>query len=1610
MADREEEKKMSKLKRRFSKKPASPGPASPGPDDLPPANLRSATLPTSTDLGAMALHQSHSEGLFSKLKRKLRINSKGKYDLKSSLLPSPVKPADVRRKSDDTQLRHKEQTLHVDVKTPAAQSVKTQRKTKSDKEEVILIRKDKRVSVLCKAENGGKPEVIFTNVEVSDDESSGLWEVLEEDPYATINSVKAPATSVVQAAPRQAEVECMYARINPDRTRPSPLLQNKDMNIQAKDFNSSVQARLRCRNDHDYETLDEVKRQTQVLSLCADPLVAGADPMSTPDLDPDYETLDEVKKKCATVYPVQTSSQDGGDQDSLHSARQSVHAEGSQSDGVSSPSALAPLAASIDSSLPHDQPPQEECIYDNPNVILRKQSCRMLPGSSSLQVRRSPVMSEAPVVKSPAEEELVEKLSSLLAPPLPLRNYQKDEIKGERMKAASTRHSWASQPARHLELMDSSFHRDLLRPSPSQSYHNIHNIQKMDGPDTTPADTRPHQTGHVTTSCRELTDSAHYATNTPAPSLVLGAQVPVPGVHMGTGAPGVHMGTGAPGVQLGTGAPGVQSNAGAVSILLDHVQETAPADLGEGVSGRLEGFSHKMAEHILEQAIEQRHTHPGRVAEAMERHTHPGGVAEAMERHTHPGGVAEAMEPHHIDSRRATQSVNNSFSGTRSPAECEDMTGQFGGTDSRLQNGYVEETTEVMRSNPDQTLQELYKSQGARPKVWLPAEHTKHTERIHTGKLDVLAESIRDRMEEDLPSNKPKECEDLHQSIPFKCEDLLQTSPSYDEDLCQSSPSYHDGMCSPSSPSYHDGMCSPSSPSYHDGMCSPSSPSYHDGMCSPSSPSYHDGMCSPSSPSYHDGLCSPSSPDSEELDDLRVQETVYVDSEEESHNVRKVVTRELCVTQVTKPVIYANPRLLENVISGPFKTETGVDGQYFVNGVFKWGRYYHHYLPDRQAVEAKLKGFFHYVRAMLMSRSELKVKDKLAREQQLEMDSLQAKIEKRLREVHDFPTFQGIRIHLLKTEALDNWEPEIPTPALTSSRSKERAAKEAVSVERVGGRQSWPEVELVEDLHFDENQASVCPAGCTHKPCLTLTKPADVLQDFIKLSMSQSITCSRCGPDQDSDSEDEMLTAETYAKTVCRSTSHGSPTKVNYINNAHFCRAFYGELAYLARLRRPRPLEKELIVPGPDSECGGCESHISWTNWCHMDALMKKLVPHISPRLDFQFLLKTYEEFKFFILKERSRNLEHKGCFTKGNVCCRFEELVFLKLIRDEVRYFAHVLSRSKVSEALFLEERDVAFTLLTLLKLLLRNIHKIKKSQTREPVAGILDKPASLLAAKRWIPFRHSSYERWISEKLEDPIWDEQNFHFDNYTNFRTTTNSYALKSWRSPQDFVQDPNVLVSCRTVFAHTDTRSIELAGMRANEEPKPLQEREDFLESMEQLQQQDWYWGPISYEQAALVLKDKEDGSFLVRDSSDQKYLLSISFKSLGEVHHTRIEHAKGLFSFWSQPESHGKARICEFIDKSIQNSRDGRFLYFLRPSARGTPPLPIRLLLPVSRNFRVATLKHLSRFVIRQTVRQDHLDYLPIPEKVKRYLKDKHYYVEIVDEDQWAFGGDYSKS
>ena len=55
----------------------------------------------------------------------------------------------------------------------------------------------------------------------------------------------------------------------------------------------------------------------------------------------------------------------------------------------------------------------------------------------------------------------------------------------------------------------------------------------------------------------------------------------------------------------------------------------------------------------------------------------------------------------------------------------------------------------------------------------------------------------------------------------------------------------------------------------------------------------------------------------------------------------------------------------------------------------------------------------------------------------------------------------------------------------------------------------------------------------------------------------------------------------------------------------------------------------------------------------------------------------------------------------------------------------------------------------------------------------------------------------------------------------------------------------------------------------------------------------WYWGSISGEKAEKLLENEPEGSFIVRDSSDENYIFSLTFKLNGDIIHVRIEHNQG---------------------------------------------------------------------------------------------------------------------
>ncbi|XP_012945506.1 uncharacterized protein LOC101864191 [Aplysia californica] len=1869
----------SKFKRKASKKAAPLSSASmstasrPDPKLSPTPEARSATLPSGTDPGAMALHQSPSEGLFSRLRRRFRMGSKGKYDLKTYEASSPTKPRKLRRKSDEpfvTEEEKEEEILRGRSKhVNKAQSVKTPRRVRSEKEEVILIRKDKRVSVICKPENG-VPEVIFSNVDNSDEDSSEVLTGGEEDPYATISSIKeenrrrvasmkAVSNGKVEdqirdgCSPRPGSVDRSkmslgqfptssnsdknkkatikedypYAKINSSKKKKAVSPQEQEVNMRphvyAEEFNSHVRARMKSRLEPDYETLDDVnQRKSEIeqrnssgpvgaqggISNGRDTYVEDQDEQVCAVIDPDYESLEEVKHKVEEtvaslqgnnifVHPVATPQSghahstdgqkarlsnhqpppipsDASDNDldpafadpyavigevvsaaksmvavsgNLPSSSLDGHERRSSTRGTSprslsqasfvtpdqdrssltspmSSSSMAPLAPSIDSSLPLElaaegtptspEEEEEECLYDNPNIILRKHGVR--PGSEFYSTysssRRAQTVSEPPLLKTPAEEELVEKLSLALAPPLPLRNYQKEEAHPCRSGCSSARHSWASQSsARNLDPSDpnhgkasdnNSLRRDgrrNLSPAFVRDYPKSAENTLMKAGRKKVSSSKSHE--ELSSAGGDSTQEVSKGTvnnnvnNRLSPSVVTSALI-----RSFHGCELAHTVAGTVEEEPGEGTLTERTDTVEDSKCLsacgsesEHDQEicdiitreSSGAESGSSTDNRLGtdkgdivAFCEGLAYEILSQAVCTSSRQFKEDCNSMQgsncRSTKQLDLVSLKPEHnatfhdtdcvsdsvvtesndvalSQCGDTAVAADMSTLSLSAGNDSTKSEFIKIKSDEILSDSSGvdvvavevaaDFDSVDkfieSCLSSDSDEEQGEAIdvqqpSSSSNDGMSELYKAQGARPKrptkffpprplppviqcgvpgpvifhsdndtdkcTWHMDDIIEHQKHI----LTLLMQILEDKSRTELWFLT--EVEKVH-LLRF-CTEKFSSSTADFETI------------------------------------------------------------------FGDGLFFREYVDSDSEDENDQDE-----GENNTHHgmqIKEYFLDDVSVRKIPITILFANHLLLEHALNRNVCQQPHMQfvryRSFVDSGVFTWSRF--HDIPEesRRVVEAKVRSFFHYCRKMMGYECENEQDRELMRLEQEIMDEQQQKIERRLRKVQDLPTFQDV-MEEISTSLSSHIEPGRALISSPSSRSDDRhkvhictpdpatpgapdgkAAHSRKCPYGFKGRRSDraentckrvpptapPRTADAETTYSESERHDSVAVSYQQKPHLStllagVTSTSQAVQEFHRLCehglttpasspcVSQSLfvdegTGAAVTPpptDYDSDSEDEMITLDTYARIMTRPLQRRrseTSTRDDTVFAIYSYTPFSGELAYAVRRRPPRRKVKAVVVRGPREVCLGVGSHVTLAVWTQMDQLMKKLVPHISPRLDFRFLLKIYEQFKQIVLVPRKKNYSVKGCYQIERSCTRFLEFVFLKLIRDELRVFSHVMRKSKMAKALATEEKEISLSLVSLLSVVLENLGKMKRTLHREHVNGFkgVNEPVNPPDpfADHPIVFRHPSYRDWQSDRetYRPPLEPSEMAHACSDDAFFLPYVSKTLSTWMSPEHLGSaDPNVLLGGTQVMAaRVSSGPVEVFG-NFRKEPKPLQEREDFLESMQQLQLKEWYWGPISYEQAALILQDREDGSFLVRDSSDRKYLLSLSFKSLGEVHHTRIEHAKGLFSFWSQPESHGKARICEFIEKSVQNSRDGRFLYFLRPSSQGTPPLPIKLLVPVSRNFRVASLKHLSRFVVRQTVRNDHIDLLPVPEKVKRYLLNKQYYVEILACDHWAF-------
>ncbi|XP_039217891.1 suppressor of cytokine signaling 5-like [Crotalus tigris] len=145
----------------------------------------------------------------------------------------------------------------------------------------------------------------------------------------------------------------------------------------------------------------------------------------------------------------------------------------------------------------------------------------------------------------------------------------------------------------------------------------------------------------------------------------------------------------------------------------------------------------------------------------------------------------------------------------------------------------------------------------------------------------------------------------------------------------------------------------------------------------------------------------------------------------------------------------------------------------------------------------------------------------------------------------------------------------------------------------------------------------------------------------------------------------------------------------------------------------------------------------------------------------------------------------------------------------------------------------------------------------------------------------------------------------------------------------------------------------------------------------QLTQLSCYWGVMDRYEAESLLEGKPEGTFLLRDSAQEDYLFSVSFRRYGRSLHARIEQWNHNFSFDVHDPSVFHAPT---VSGLLEHYKDPSVCMFFEPL----------LSIPVHRTFPFG-LQHLCRAVVTSCTTYDGIGHLPLPRVLKEYLKEYHY-------------------
>jgi len=85
----------------------------------------------------------------------------------------------------------------------------------------------------------------------------------------------------------------------------------------------------------------------------------------------------------------------------------------------------------------------------------------------------------------------------------------------------------------------------------------------------------------------------------------------------------------------------------------------------------------------------------------------------------------------------------------------------------------------------------------------------------------------------------------------------------------------------------------------------------------------------------------------------------------------------------------------------------------------------------------------------------------------------------------------------------------------------------------------------------------------------------------------------------------------------------------------------------------------------------------------------------------------------------------------------------------------------------------------------------------------------------------------------------------------------------------------------------------------------------------------WYWGDITSNQANVVLRNAQNGSFILRDSTDACHLFTLSLKANNMVVSVRVAFSRGMFKLdsWNQEDSPSFTSVVDMIDYYLADEK-----------------------------------------------------------------------------------------